>query len=80
MDTRTTMRELDEVIARAQVTVEREAAIMDVLPDCGLRRRAQERVRATRAHIRQLQKLRSSVRASRHRDPLKSGPPRASLF
>jgi hypothetical protein len=80
MDTRTTMRELDEVIARAQFTVERDAAAVDVLPDSGLRRRTQERVRATRAHVRHLQKLRSTVRASRCREALESVPPRASLF
>jgi hypothetical protein len=31
MDTRTTMRELDEVIARVQSAAERETALLDVL-------------------------------------------------
>src|SRR5262245_55342444 len=65
MDTRTMLRELDEVIARAQSTAEREAAILEVLPDCVLRRRKQERLRATRAHVHRLRELRSTVRVSR---------------
>ena len=65
MHTRTMMRELDEVIARAQSTVEREAAILDALPDCRLRRRKQERVRSTRAHVHRLRKLRGTMAAGR---------------
>ena len=41
MDLRTTVRELDEMITRAQLATERESALLKVLPDCGLRRRKQ---------------------------------------
>jgi hypothetical protein len=65
MDTRTMMRELDEVIARAQSVAERESAFVNVLPDCGLRRRKQQQVRTMRVHVHRLRKLRSTVRERR---------------
>jgi hypothetical protein len=65
MDTRTMMRELDEVIARAQSVAERESAFVNVLPDGGLRRRKQEQVRTMRVHVHRLRKLRSTVRERR---------------
>ena len=65
MDTRTMMRELDEVIARAQSVAEQESALVNVLPDCGLRRRKQEQVRTMRVHVYRLRKLRSTVRERR---------------
>ena len=71
MHTRTMMSELDEVIARAESTVEREAAILDALPDCRLRRRKKERVRSTRAHVHRLRRLRCTMTAGR---PLGSRP------
>jgi hypothetical protein len=55
MDTRTMIRELDEVIARAHSAAEREVALLDVLPNCGLRRRKQAQVRTMRAHVDRLQ-------------------------
>ena len=61
MDLRTTMRELDEVIVRAQQVTERENALLNVLPDCGLRRRKQHQVRAMRAHVDRLRRLRRGV-------------------
>jgi hypothetical protein len=68
MDTCTMIRELDEVIARAQSTVAREAALLDALPDCGLRRRKHDQVRAVRGHVYRLRKLRhaAAVRARDH--------------
>ena len=65
MDTRTKMRELDEVIARAQSAAEREATLVDVLPDCGLRRKKQAQVRTMRSYVHRLQRLRSAVKATR---------------
>jgi hypothetical protein len=65
MDLRTTLRELDEVIERAQAATEREVALLDVLPKCGLRRRKQEQVHTMRAHVRRLRDLRRIVRTRR---------------
>jgi hypothetical protein len=65
MERRTMMRELDEVIARAQTATAREAALVDVLPDCDLRHRKQEQVRTMRAHVHRLQRLRSALRTNR---------------
>ena len=65
MDTRTMIRELDEVIARAHSAAEREVALLDVLPNCGLRRRKQAQVRTMRAHVDRLQRLRSSLKIRR---------------
>lgn len=67
MDTRTMMRELDEVIARAQSAAGREAALLDILSDCDLHRRKQMKLRAMRAHVHRLQRLRSEVNMSRRR-------------
>jgi hypothetical protein len=50
MDLGTMMRELDEVIARAQSAATRESTLLNALPDCGLRRRKQRQVRASRDH------------------------------
>ena len=65
MDTRTKMRELDEVIRRVQSAAEREATLVDVLPDCGLRRKKQAQVRTMRTYVHRLQRLRSAVIATR---------------
>jgi hypothetical protein len=65
MDIRTTLRELDEVIERAQAATEREVALLDVLPKCGLRRRKQEQVRTMRMHVHRLRSLRRTVKARR---------------
>ena len=65
MDTRTMIRELDEVIARAQSAAEREATLLDVLPECGLRRRKQAQLRTLRAHVHRLRRLRSTVNMRR---------------
>jgi len=59
------VRELDEVIARAQSATERETALVETLPDCGLRRRKLEQVRKMRAHVHRLRSLRSAVKAER---------------
>jgi hypothetical protein len=61
MDTRTTMRELDEVIARVQSAAERETALLDVLAECSLRRRKLVQQRTMRAHVHRLRRLRGAV-------------------
>jgi hypothetical protein len=65
MDLRTMMRELDEVITRAQSATDRETALLKTLPKCGLRRRKQQQVRAMRDHVQRLQRLRSVVKTRR---------------
>jgi uncharacterized coiled-coil DUF342 family protein len=65
MDLRTMVRELEEVIARAQSATERETAVVEALPECGLRRRKWDQVRKMRAHVHRLRNLRSSVKAKR---------------
>jgi len=65
MDLRTTVRELDEIITRAQHATERESALLKVLPDCGLRRRKRHQVRTMRAHVDRLRNLRRGVRRRR---------------
>jgi hypothetical protein len=65
MDLRTTVRELDEMITRAQRATERENALLNVLPDCGLRRRKQHQVRTMRAHVGRLQSLRRAAATRR---------------
>jgi len=62
VDLRTMVRELDEVIARSRCTTERETALLNALPYCGLRRRKQDQVRAMSDHLRRLQSLRSGLR------------------
>ena len=64
MDPRTTMRELDEVITIASVTVEREAAKMESLPHA--RRHARQRqVRGQRDHVQRLRELRTLFKRQR---------------
>jgi hypothetical protein len=65
MDTRTAIRELDEVIARARSVAEREAAFANVLPDCGPRRRKRAQAHTMRAHVHRLRKLRSAMKDGR---------------
>jgi hypothetical protein len=65
MDLGTMIRELDEVIARAQSTAAREIAFLNALPDCGPRRRKQKHVRAMRDQLQQLRHLRNGVRSRR---------------
>ena len=65
MDLGTMMRELDEVIARAQSAATRESTLLNALPDCGLRRRKQRQVRALRDQLQRLRSLRSGVRTRR---------------
>jgi hypothetical protein len=68
MDARTMMRELDEVITRVQSAAACEAALVEVLPDCSLRRRKQAQLRTIRAHMHRLQRLRSAVKIRRRPD------------
>jgi len=65
MDLRTKMRELDEVIGRAHCAIEREIALLEVLPNSRLRRRKQHRMRIMRAHLDRLRCLRSAIKTTR---------------
>ena len=65
MDHRTTMRELDEVIIKAQAATGRESAEAEALPDCELRRRKERQVRATRAYVDRLRAFRTALKARR---------------
>lgn len=65
MDSGTMVRELDEMIARARTVLEREITLVEALLESGLRKRKQRQVRAMRAHVHQLQRLRTAVKARR---------------
>ena len=65
MDTRTMIRELDEVIERARSTAEREEALVDALPNCSLRRRKFAQLQRMRSYVHRLRRLRSTVRVKR---------------
>ena len=65
MDSRTMVRELDEMIARARSVMARELALVKALPECALRKRKQQQVHAMRAHVHQLQSLRTAVKIKR---------------
>jgi hypothetical protein len=65
MDQRTTLRELDELIARARTTTERETALLDVLPECWLRDRKIRQIRTMKARLHQLRVLRTALKLTR---------------
>jgi hypothetical protein len=63
MDERTTLRELDEVIARSRQATEREAKLVEGLPPCTTRSRKERTLRALREHLQRLRGFRSLFRA-----------------
>jgi hypothetical protein len=63
MDLRTTLHELDEVSQPARSG--REAALLDVLPECRLRRSKHGQVCTMRAHVRRLRGLRKTIQTRR---------------
>jgi hypothetical protein len=65
MDTRTIVRELDEVMARTRSATDRELKLIRALPACTLRRRKERLVAKMRSHLQRLQSLRTSVVNSR---------------
>jgi len=65
MDVRTTVRELDEMIARTRSATERETKLVGMLPSCSLRRRKERVVRTMRDQLQRLENLRSAVYRSR---------------
>lgn len=65
MDLRTIVRELEEVISKAQAAADREVALLEALPQCALRRRKQRQVTAMRAHVSRLRTFRSAMKATR---------------
>jgi hypothetical protein len=63
---RTTVRELDEMIARTRSATERETKlVVRALPACSLRRRKKRVVRTMRDQLQRLENLRSAVYRSR---------------
>ena len=66
MDVRTTVRELDEMIARTRSATERATKLVGMLPACSLRRRKERVVRAMRNQLQRLENMRSAVYRSRH--------------
>ena len=65
MDVRTTVRELDEMIARTRSATERETKLVGMLPACSLRRRKERVVRTMRNQLQRLENMRSAVYRSR---------------
>jgi hypothetical protein len=63
MDDRTTMRELDEVIARSRSATEREAKLVAALPKCSARTRRQRALEMLRDHLQRLRNFRNNLRA-----------------
>jgi hypothetical protein len=61
MDTRTTLRELDELITRAEHAIESEMALLFALPPSRLRSEKGRRVRSMRAQLLRLRRRRSSM-------------------
>lgn len=67
MDRRTMLREIDELMSRTQSTIAREAALVDALPNCRLRRRKQARLRTMRAYAQRLGNFRRDSQRLRDR-------------
>ena len=65
MDFRTTVRELDEMIARTRSTTEHETKLVRALPRCTLRRRKERIVRTMRDQLERLENLRSAIYRNR---------------
>jgi len=65
MDVRTTVRELDEMIARTRSATERATKLVGMLPACSLRRRKERVVRAMRNQLQRLENMRSAVYRNR---------------
>jgi len=65
MDVRTTVRELDEMIARTRSATERETKLVGTLPACSLRRRKERVVRTMRNQLQRLENMRSAVYRNR---------------
>ena len=67
MDGRTTLRELDEVIARSRRATEREAKLVEALPPCSARSRKERALRALREHLQRLRAFRRVFGARKRR-------------
>jgi hypothetical protein len=65
MDVRTTVRELDEMIARTRSATERETKVVGMLPASSLRRRKERVVRTMRDQLQRLENMRCAVSRSR---------------
>jgi hypothetical protein len=65
MDVRTTVRELDEMIARTRSATERETKLVGMLPASSLRRRKERVVRTMRNQLQRLENMRCAVSRSR---------------
>jgi hypothetical protein len=65
MDVRTTVRELEEMIARTRSATERETKLVGMLPASSLRRRKERVVRTMRDQLQRLENMRCAVSRSR---------------
>jgi len=65
MDVRTTVRELEEMIARTRSATERETKLVGMLPASSLRRRKERVVRTMRDQLQRLENMRWAVSRSR---------------
>ena len=65
MDVRTTVRELEEMIARTRSATERETKLAGMLPASSLRRRKERVVRTMRDQLQRLENMRCAVSRSR---------------
>ena len=61
MDTRTTLRELDELITRTEHAIDSEKARLSALPPSRLRSEKGQRVQSMRAQLLRLRRRRSSM-------------------
>ena len=65
MDFRTTLRELDEVIVKAQVAINNDLTDTDATPPCNGRRRKRRHLIALQAHLSRLRRFRAAVKRRR---------------
>jgi hypothetical protein len=66
MDDRTTLRELDEMIARSRRATEHEAKLVELLPPSSARTRKERTIGVRREHMQRLRRFRSIFTARRH--------------
>ena len=65
MDSRTTIRELDELIKRTQSAIEHDQAILKASPEAGLRDEKQQQIGAMRIQLRRLRTKRKAIKVNR---------------
>jgi hypothetical protein len=65
MDFRITMRELDEVIVKTQITINRELAELDAMPPPNRQRGRRRRLVSLQAHLSRLRQFRTALKQRR---------------